>query len=121
MHCGLDPANRDAAEAEILSQLAALRAGDFDARELDAAKRSIQNAYLQLEDSPLALENFYFGRALMGVDCTAEACCKRFDAVSREDVIRAANALTLDTVYFLNGTLTGEGADDLAENGEYDD
>jgi len=32
--------------------------------------------------------------------------------VTREDVIRVANKIKLDTVYFLEGTLSGEGDDD---------
>ena len=76
--------------------------------ELDAAKKSIRNAYRQLEDSPLALESFYFGRTLFGVDATATDCRTAFEKISRDDVINAAAGLTLDTVYFLNGTLAGE-------------
>lgn len=121
VHCGLDPANRDAAEHEIMAQLAAVQKGEFDDRELDAAKRSIQNAYRQLEDSPSALENFYFGRSLMGVATTAEDCRHLLGTVGREEVIRAANALTLDTVYFLNGTLTEKEAEHDAEICEFDD
>lgn len=121
VHCGLDPANRDRAESEILSQIDAVRHGDFTDWEMDAAKKSLQNAYRQLEDSPMALENFYFGRTLMGVGVTAEDCRRAFDTVTRGDVIRAAEALSLDTVYFLNGTLAGEEALDDGGICEYDE
>ena len=118
IHCGLDPVNRESAEAEIMAQIAAVQAGDFSDWELDAAKKSLRNAYRQLEDSPTALENFYFGRTLMGLHITAEECRARFSSVTRENVIRAANALSLDTVYFLNGTLAGKEGDDIEEDSE---
>ena len=121
IHCGLSPANRESAEVEILTQVRSIQDGSFTDWELDAAKKSIRNAYRQLEDSPAALENFYFGRTLMDIKISAEHCRAAFDAISREDVIRAANALTLDTVYYLDGTLTGEEGDDCDGEHEFDD
>lgn len=121
VHCGLDPKNRDLAEAEILAQIDAVKRGDFTDWELDAAKKSLKNAYRQLQDSPMALENFYFGRTLMGVSATAEECRAAFDTVTRPAVMDAANALSLDTVYFLNGTLAGEEGFDDGEGCEFDE
>ncbi len=112
IHCGLDPANRARAESEILAQVHALQQGDFTDAELDAAKRSLCSAYRQLSDSPTALESFYFGRALMGVKTTAEESLDAIRSVTRADILAAAQALTLDTVYFLNGTLSGEEDED---------
>ena len=121
VHCGLDPKNRVLAESEILSQVDAVRHGEFSDWELDVAKKSLINAYRQLQDSPVALENFYFGRTLMGVCTTAEECRAAFDAVTRSDVTEAARALSLDTVYFLNGTLAGEEDFDDGEGVEFDE
>jgi predicted Zn-dependent peptidase len=39
-------------------------------------------------------------------------CIERVKAVTAQDVMRAARAVTQDTVYFLNGTLTGEDIED---------
>lgn len=116
IYCGLKSENRAVAEAEILRQLDAIKAGEFDEAELEAAKKSLLNVYRQLEDSATALESFYFGRALIGSLSTAEDSRRAFAYVSREAVIAAAHKLQLDTVYFLNGTLAGEEAFDDEED-----
>ena len=105
--CGLDDANRALAEKEIFDQIRALQNGDFTDAEWSSAKKSVDNAYRQLSDSPGALESYYFGRALCGLDGEIEYARRRFDEVTREDVIRVANAFVTDTVFYL-GT-TGEG------------
>lgn len=112
VHCGLLPINRARAEKAILAQIEALAAGDFDENELIGAKKSLLNAFRQLEDSPAALEGFYFGRAVAGVSDSLENCRARFDAVTRDEVIEAAKRLSLDTVYFLDALLGEEDVDD---------
>ena len=108
VQCGLHRDNRALAEREILKQMRMLQAGAFDDGELDAAKKSLLNTYRQMEDSPSAIESFFFGRMLAGLEGTPEDCRAQITQVSREDVIAAAQTLKLDTVYFLNGTLDPE-------------
>jgi predicted Zn-dependent peptidase len=106
--CGLSRANRARAEREILKQVRSLARGKFDDRELNAAKQSLVNAYRQLEDSPAAMEGFYFGRSLVRLEQTPEDCRRAFLAVTREDVIAVAKRIRQNTVYYLDGTLDGE-------------
>ena len=115
--CGLHPKNRALAEREIMNQIDLLAKGDFSDTELFAAKQSLENAYRQLEDSPTALENYYLGRAVYGVDTTLAQCRERIASVTREDILRVAARLRADTVYFLNGTALadGEEAEDEAD------
>ena len=105
--CGLARENRERAETEIMAQLRALAEGDFSEEELEAAKRSLSNAYRQITDSPAALESFYFGRALAGVSDSVEHCRQAFLSLTREDVIAVAKSIFVDTVYYLDGTLGG--------------
>ncbi len=116
INCGIESANRERAEAEILRQLRLLAAGDFSDAELDAAKKSILNAYRLLDDSPADIERYYFGRGLMGVSDSVELARERVAAIDREDVIEAAKRVTVDVIYFLRGTLQrGEDEDDELE------
>ncbi|MBQ8309653.1 MAG: insulinase family protein, partial [Clostridia bacterium] len=98
--CGLENGNREQAEAEVLRQIRAIADGEITDAEWFAAQKSLENAYRQLEDSPAALESFYFGRALVGEMETLADCRKRFGAVSRADVIDIARKLYCDTVFF---------------------
>lgn len=105
--CGLEPSNRDVAERAILAQIEALRRGEITEEELSAAKKSLENGYRQLLDSPGAMETYYYGRALLGVDSSLELCRERIRSVTREEIAALAQGLILDTVYFLRGTLEG--------------
>ncbi len=102
--CGLDAANRAFAEKEIFCQVADIRKGKFTDEELAAAKRSLEGTYRQVEDSPAATESYYYGRSLYGVEDTPSHSIQKIKAVTREDVLRAAEKITLDTVFFLKGT-----------------
>ncbi len=106
--CGLSRTNRTRAEKEILKQVRSFARGKFDDRDLDTAKQSLVNAYRQLEDSPGAMEGFYFGRSLVGLEQTPKDCQRAFSAVSREDVIAVAKRVKQNIVYYLDGTLDGE-------------
>ena len=112
--CGLENSNRDRAEREIFRQLDLLAKGEFTDEELEGAKRSLENGYRQLEDSAGALESYYYGRALAGLEDSLADCRAKMNAVTREDVVAAARKISPDTVYFLEGTLAGgeEDADD---------
>ena len=83
--------------------------------ELAAAKKSLENVYCQLTDSPAAMESFYYGRALLGLDLTIDATRALFAGVKREQIVEAARALRCDTVYFLRGTLPSDGSEDYDE------
>ena len=70
------------------------------------------NAYRQLSDSPSAMEVYYLGRALAGVSISPEEGSERIAALSREDVIRVAQKVKIDTVFVLYPTGEGEEQDD---------
>ncbi len=96
------------AEAEILSQLDAVRRGDFTEAELTAAKRAVVAALQTCMDSQGRLEDHWTtqavsGGAMEGPDCAIDGV----ERVTAEDVARVASALSLDTVYYLTGK--GEG------------
>lgn len=109
--CSLEDSRREEAEAEIRKQIAALAAGDITEAEWQAAQKSMANAYRQLSDSPSAMEVYFLGRALAGVSISPEECSNRIAALTREDVIRVANQMTVDTVFVLHPT-GGEERDD---------
>lgn len=109
---GIEVKNKEKAQNEILAQLEAVKNGDFTEEELLLAKKSLKNAYSELDDSPAALEGWYLTRRLAGLSSTHESVCSDFMSVSKDDVVSVANKIKLDTVYFLEGTLEGDAEDD---------
>ncbi len=112
VNSGIEVANREIAEKAIFDQLEAVKAGDFTEEELESARLGTINSYRELSDSARGLESWYLTRVIFGVDNSPETDIERFLAVTREEIVEAANKITPDTVYFLNGTLKGEGEDD---------
>ena len=86
-----------------------MASGEFRPEELDAAKKALENAYKQVEDSPGGLESFYYGRVRVGNNASLEDCRCAFAAVTAEEVVSVAKKLTADVIYFLEGTLADEG------------
>lgn len=103
---GISPDCRDQAEQEVLRLMDNVQKGILDEKLVTMAKLSLSNGYRQLQDSPGAMESFWARRLLwnQGGGETPEDCHARLSLVTRQDVIRAARMLTLDTVYFLNGS-----------------
>ena len=111
--CGIHPDNREIAEREIFAQLQKLQQKPVGKAELRMAQKSLINVLRQCTDSPAALQSFWFGRQVFyGSSGSPEQMIERVKQVTVQDVLRVARAVKPDTVYFLNGTLTGEDADD---------
>ena len=106
--CSLENDRREEAEAEIRRQLAALAAGDISDDEWQAAQQFIANSYRQLSDSPSAMEVYYLGRALAGVSVSPEEGSARIASLQKEDVVRVAQQMKIDTVFVLHPTGVGE-------------
>ncbi len=100
---GIEFDKYDAALSEILSQLKAVKSGDFTAQELEAAKISLINDYRAVSDSPPALEDFYLNQSLIGPDCAPEELAALVEEVTAEDVISIAKGVECDAIYFLRG------------------
>lgn len=116
--CGIDPDKYSLVCEKIAEEWDKVRRGAFTEEEWQAARRSLDNSYRTIWDSPSALEGFYYGRMLCGVGDTVEDCRRRFASVTREAVMEAASRVTLDTVYFLRGTKEVEGDDEDCDEGE---
>ena len=101
--CGIDPSKKEDALSEIAVQLDAMKSGDITDGELMTARKTIIAGLCQIDDSPAAIEAYTFRRILAGVEETPEDSKRKVLAVTKDDVIRAAQKIMLDTVYFMNG------------------
>lgn len=116
LRIGLSASCRERAENEIRKQMAEIAKGHFSAFELDAAKRALATSFLSIEDSPEALESYFFGRSLMGLTALLEESRNGVLSVTREDLIRVANKIAWTTEFFLAETPGKEASAD--ENDE---
>ena len=99
--CGLRRERLKEAEEAITEQLRELAKGDFSDEEFHSAKRWLMGRYPILEDSPVALSGWYFSRSPLGIADSPRKEAERISQVTRQDVMRAAERLSPDTVYTL--------------------
>jgi predicted Zn-dependent peptidase len=102
---GIEVDNKQTAQDEILLQLENMRSGDFTDDEFQAAKKSVINSYRGISDSAGGLVSWYIGRMLAGNDSSPEESIGLIQNVTPDEVSTAAKAVSLDTVYFMRGTL----------------
>ena len=100
---GIDSSNYEQAKAAIIAQLEDIKQGKISEKEFSAAKKSIYNVYSGLADSASAIERFYLGRIINGIEVDVDGFLEILDSLTVDDVVLASNKLSLHTVYFLQG------------------
>ena len=103
---GIEFENKEIAEKAIFDQLDAMRRGDITEEEFLSAKRSLRNVFMQVYDSPRAMEKWALNRTFFGSSLTLKEECARIECATVNDVVEFAKRITLDTVYFLKGEST---------------
>jgi predicted Zn-dependent peptidase len=109
--CGIKPENYEIAMGEISYQLDQMKQGIFTDEEILTAKRTIISGYKQITDSVAGMEGFYLRRTVADIECSQEDCINLIEAVTKEDIVLAAERVCMDTVYFLNGIADEEELD----------
>lgn len=92
-----------------------MRDGKFTDDEFEAAKKAVINSYRGISDSAGGLVSWYIGRMLAGINTSPEEAIALIEEVTPADVCAAAKTVTLDTVYFMRGTLKEGGNENVNE------
>ena len=105
---GIEVKNYDLTRSAIIEQLEQIKRGSISDDELYFAKRSIQNSYKQLYDSPLDLQAFYSSRMIFGISDTLEDSRIKLDHVTKESIIELAQSTSLDALFFIEGSVISQ-------------
>ena len=100
---GIEFKNYEIARDEILAQLEAIRRGEFEPWEIEGAKSCLISSLESREDSAGRMEEYFIGQAATGLFEDTEVLIAQLREVSAERISAAAQAVTLDTIYFLTG------------------
>ena len=103
VEAGIEFADYQVALDGILEQLECCKKGQISKEELEAARAYLISGLKTGKDSPGRLDDFSIGQSVAGKTGTMEDLAAQLQAASLEQVVEAANTLTLDTVYFLKG------------------
>lgn len=100
---GVERDNIEKAKNAILGEIKAMQNGDITDEELESAKLSMANAFYSSCDTVGGVNSYYLSQMLDGQIYTPSQAVEKINSITKEDVIRCANMLTLDTVYTLTG------------------
>lgn len=98
---GVDEANAERTEQEILRQIGAIANGEFTDEDMEAARRCVIQGAEVIDDSQSGIAGWYISQTLLPKCDTPQEVCRSVEAVDREAVIRAARRLRCECVYLL--------------------
>lgn len=94
--------NYEKAKQAILHELEDCKQGVISEQELESARRQVLSALRAAMDSPAQMDEFYCGMAISAGD-DYSVLTHKIEGLTKDDLSRAAQKLSLDTVYFLKG------------------
>ena len=100
---GIENENEEKARNEILNQLKEVADGNFSEDDFSASIKSMCDARIGINDTPESLCAWYAARIFKDTPDTPEEAVEKIRRVDRNQVIRAAKTIMLDTVFMLKG------------------
>jgi predicted Zn-dependent peptidase len=100
---GIEPANYQKALQIIEKQMEAMKNGDITDEEIAQTKAVIRNQLLETIDTPRGLVEVLYHNVVAKRERSIEEWLSGTDSVSREEIVRVAGKVELDTIYFLTG------------------
>ena len=98
---GVERANIEKAKAEILAQLEEIKNGNISDEEITSSIMALDNAVLQIGDTPSSYIGWYFDCFCDKDIITPGEHFKRFAEVTKDRIIQAARSLRPDSVYLM--------------------
>lgn len=98
---GIEAENRSKAEDIILKQVEAMKKGDIAKEDIEATLKSLETGMMTMQDSQGAIVDFFVSQHLTESGEDFDSMIEKLRAVTLEDVVRVAQKVQLDTIYFL--------------------
>ena len=98
---GVENENIEKLERGILKEIEDMKNGVITDFEIDSTKMAMINIYQSSNDTVSGIEAWYSSQLLQDSFKSIDEACAKINAVTKEEIIAAANKLQLDTVYVL--------------------
>lgn len=103
---GIETYNEEKAKDGILAQLEEIKNGNFTDDDVAASVKALADGFNSVSDTPESLDSWFMSQSSSGKYLYPEDFIKQFESVTRDDIIKAAKEVTLDTVFMLAGDAT---------------
>lgn len=100
---GIEQQNYQKALDTILEQIEDMKKGNITDYEYNTTIKTIENSLNSMKDEQLSLVDFYYGQELINSDLTLEDVIENMKKVTVDDVVKVADQVKLDTIYFMKG------------------
>lgn len=104
---GIESYNEEKAKNAILEQLEDIKNGNFSDDDIASSVKSLEDGFRSVSDSSESVANWFTSQICSNEFMYPEDFIEQFKSVTREDIIKAAKSVTLDTVFMLKGTAEG--------------
>lgn len=98
---GVEGENLEKTEKAILKEIDDMKNGVISDFEIEATKLAVINSFRTSNDAVQGIETWYSSQLFSPAFKSIEQLSAEFNAVTKEEIVEAANKLSLDTVYIL--------------------
>ena len=104
--CGIEIKNYEKAMEIIRKQLEDMKNGKFTDEDIENAKKGIISGIKAIDDEQDTEITYFFGQELTDSKTSLDEYIEKIQNVSKEDIVKVAKSVTINTIYFLkdNGT-----------------
>lgn len=102
IRAGIDRDNYDKCISLIEKCLLDMKKGNFSLKDLNMAKEYYNTALEEVEESQAKIINNYYMTELIGTD-SIEVKREKMNAVTKEEIIKVAKKISIDTIFLLEG------------------
>ncbi len=100
---GVEFENIEKTRKAVMAEIEAMKRGEITDDEIEFAKLTVANSFVSICDNVGGIAGWYISQLGDGKLLSVEEAIADFNAVTKEQIVEAANKLTLDTVYVLKG------------------
>ena len=99
--CGIEIKNYPKAMEIIKKQLEDMKNGVFTDEDMKNAKKGIISVIKSIDDEQDTQITYLFGHELTNITTTEEEYMEKIEKVTKEDIIKIAKSININTIYFL--------------------
>ena len=106
--CGIEIKNYEKTMEIIRKQLEDMKNGVFTDEDIENAKKGIISGIKAIDDEQDTEITYFFGQELTGSKTSLEEYIEKIQKVCKDDIIKIANSININTIYFLKDNSTAK-------------
>ena len=101
INCGIDIENYQKALDLIKQQIEEMKQGQFSEEDIENIKQGIIDTIKTIKDEQDTQITYYFSQELSQENVSIDKYIEKVQQVTKEDIVKVANEVTVNTIYFL--------------------